>query len=281
MALAPEPLDRHRLTATLAALRQAGRKALNTYIAAGDPVPEATVPAMRALVAGGADIIELGVPFSDPEADGPAIQAASERALANGIALVDVLDSVAAFRRSDTATPIVLMGYLNVFLKMGYGSFCRRAAAAGVDGVIVVNMPPEEAAAFKAQLDAQGLDLVLLLAPTTTTSRAAAIAAQASGFLYYVSYKGVTGAQRLDADAIADKLAQLRPQLRGLPVLVGFGIKDGPTAAKVARHADGVVVGSALVETMGSVAPAAIAARLTAQVRAIRVALDAVGEASE
>lgn len=264
-----------RLAATLSALRAAGRKALNTYIAAGDPTQQATVPAMRALVAGGADIIELGVPFSDPEADGPAIQAASERALANGVALTDVLALVAEFRKVDAATPVVLMGYLNVFLKMGIARFCRSAALAGVDGVIVVNMPPEEAGEFKAQLMAEGLDLVLLLAPTTTASRAAAIAAQASGFLYYVSYKGVTGAGHLDADAIGARLAQLRPGLRDLPLLVGFGIKDGATAAQVAQHADGVVVGSALVETMGSARTAEIPARLTAQVEEIRRALDA------
>lgn len=264
-----------RLAATLSALRTAGRKALNTYIAAGDPTQQETVPAMCALVAGGADIIELGVPFSDPEADGPAIQAASERALANGVALTDVLALVGEFRKADAATPVVLMGYLNVFLKMGIGRFCRSAALAGVDGVIVVNMPPEEAGEFKAQLMAEGLDLVLLLAPTTTASRAAAIAAQASGFLYYVSYKGVTGAGHLDADAIGARLAQLRPGLRDLPLLVGFGIKDGATAAQVAQHADGVVVGSALVETMGSARTTEIPARLTAQVAEIRRALDA------
>ena len=275
MTSASDSRHPQRLAATLSALRTTGRKALNTYIAAGDPTQQATVPAMRALVAGGADIIELGVPFSDPEADGPAIQAASERALANGIALTDVLALVAEFRKVDAATPVVLMGYLNVFLKMGIARFCRSAALAGVDGVIVVNMPPEEAGEFKAQLMAEGLDLVLLLAPTTTASRAAAIAAQASGFLYYVSYKGVTGASHLDTDAIGARLAQLRPGLRDLPLLVGFGIKDGATAAQVAKHADGVVVGSALVETMGSARTAEIPARLTAQVGEIRRTLDA------
>lgn len=271
-----KPQHPQRLAATLSMLRSGGRKALNTYIAAGDPTPEATVPAMRALVAGGADIIELGVPFSDPEADGPAIQAASERALANDITLTDVLAAVSAFRKVDAATPVLLMGYLNVFLKMGLERFCRGAALAGVDGVIVVNMPPEEAGEFRAQLTAQGLDLVLLLAPTTTTSRAAVIAAAASGFLYYVSYKGVTGARHLDTDSIARQLARLRPALGDLPLLVGFGIKDGATAAQVARHADGVVVGSALVETMGGTRTADIPARLTAQVREIRAALDSL-----
>ena len=262
----------HRLTG----LRRARRKALNTFITAGDPVPEATVPAMHALVAGGADIIELGVPFSDPEADGPTIQAGSERALANGTTLGDVLAMAAAFRTTDQQTPIVLMGYLNVFLKMGYGTFCAAAVEAGVDGVIVVNMPPEEAPEFKAELAARGLDLVLLLAPTTTAERAALIAGQASGFVYYVSYKGITGAAHLDADAVGERLGAIRSRLGELPVLVGFGIKDGASAAAIAAHADGVVVGSILVHTMGTTDAVDIPSRLTAQVLDIRAALDAL-----
>ena len=190
------------------------------------------------------------MPFSDPEADGPAIQAASERALANGVRLVDVLRMASEFRRQDAATPIVLMGYLNQFLKRGYAAFCDAAQTAGVDGVIVVNMPPEECAPFKAELADRNMDLILLVAPTTTPERAATIARQASGFLYYVSYKGITGAQEADADAIRNRLEALRPHTRELPVLVGFGIKDGTSAARVAPCADGVVVGSALVRTM-------------------------------
>lgn len=264
-----------RLASRLAERRGAGRKALATFVTAGDPDAAATVPAMHALVAGGADLIELGVPFSDPEADGPAIQAASERALAQGATLALVLDMAARFRATDAATPVLLMGYLNQFLKMGYGAFCERAAAAGVDAAIVVNMPPEEAAGFKAEARRCGLDLVFLLSPTTTGARAAAIAAEASGFLYYVSFKGVTGAAGLDAAAIGARLAALRPHTGELPVLVGFGIRNGAAAAQVAAHADGVVVGSALVETMGAAPKDAIPARLTAQVREIRNALDA------
>ncbi|MDE0038076.1 MAG: tryptophan synthase subunit alpha [Gammaproteobacteria bacterium] len=251
-----------------------GRKALNTYIVAGDPSPEVTVPAMHALVRGGADLIELGVPFSDPEAEGPTIQAGIERALAHDVTLADVLDMMSAFRSDDRDTPVVLMGYLNPFLRMGYEAFCKRAAHAGVDGIIVVNLPAEEAGTFRGALHRRHMDLVLLVAPTTTAERAAYIAAQGSGFLYYVSYKGVTGARRADARAVAKRLTEVRAAARGLPVLVGFGIKDGASAAGIAPHADGVVVGSALVETMGCTAAASIPDRLQAQVREIRDALN-------
>ncbi|MDE0660582.1 MAG: tryptophan synthase subunit alpha [Gammaproteobacteria bacterium] len=263
-----------RLGRRFAALAGAGRKALNTYIVAGDPAPEVTVPAMHALVRGGADLIELGVPFSDPEAEGPTIQAGIERALAHHVTLADVLDMMSAFRKADQDTPVVLMGYLNPFLRMGYEAFCTRAADAGVDGVIVVNLPPEEAVTLRDSLRVQGMDLVLLVAPTTTPERAAYIAEQGSGFLYYVSYKGVTGARHADATAVAARLTGIRDAARGLPVLVGFGIKDGASAAGIAPHADGVVVGSALVDTMGSTAVAEIPHCLQAQVREIRDALD-------
>lgn len=264
-----------RLSVRLAALEGANRKALATFVTAGDPMPSATVPAMGALVRGGADIVELGVPFSDPEADGPTIQAASERALAHGITLADVFDMVAEFRLGDDATPVVLMGYLNQFAKMGYAAFCSRAKQAGVDGVIVVNMPPEESAPFKKELRANDMDMVLLMAPTTTEARARLIAEHASGFIYYVSYKGITGARRPDADAIGERLAVLRHHAAGKPVLVGFGIADGTAAASIAPHAHGVVVGSALVNTMASTPPAEIPDRLQAQVAEIRAALDA------
>ena len=264
-----------RLSVRLAETKRVGRKALATFVTAGDPMPSATVPAMRALVRGGADIVELGVPFSDPEADGPTIQAASERALAHGVTLADVFDMVAEFRREDDPTPVVLMGYLNQFAKMGYAAFCARAGEAGVDGVIVVNMPPEESAPFKAELRANDMDMVLLMAPTTTEERARLIAEHASGFLYYVSYKGITGARRPDAEAIGERLAVLRRHAAGKPVLVGFGIADGAAAASIAPHADGVVVGSALVHTMASTPPAEIPDRLQAQVAEIRAALDA------
>lgn len=265
-----------RLSARFAEFKPLRRKALSAFVTAGDPTPSATVPAMCALARGGADIVELGVPFSDPEADGPTIQAASERALAHGVALSDVLDMVAEFRRGDDATPVVLMGYLNLFAKMGYAAFCSRAAAAGMDGVIVVNMPPEESAPFGAELRANGLDMVLLMAPTTTEQRAALIAEHATGFIYYVSYKGITGARRPDADAIGQRLAALRPHIAGMPVLVGFGISDGPAAASIAPHADGVVVGSALVNTMASAPLADLPDKLEAQVADIRAALDAL-----
>ena len=265
-----------RLTTRLAALKAAQRKALNTFVTAGDPALDATVPAMHALVRGGADIIELGVPFSDPEADGPVIQAASERALANGVQLADVVRMCGEFRRRDAATPVVLMGYLNQFLKYGYAAFCADASTAGVDGVIVVNMPPEECAAFKAELAARDMDLILLVAPTTTPARLAQIAKHATGFVYYVSYKGITGAQRADAQAVGARLGALRERTGELPVLVGFGIKDGAAAARVAPHADGVVVGSALVQTMADAPVVAIPAHLEAQVRDIRAALDAL-----
>ena len=265
-----------RLAATLATLKAQGRKALSAFVTAGHPTLDATVPAMRALARGGADVIELGVPFSDPEADGPAIQAAAEQALANGATLARALDMTRAFRGEDAGTPVVLMGYLNPFLKKGIGNFCAAACAAGVDGVIVVNLPAEECAPFKAALDAEGLDLIQLVAPTTPPARAAIIAERASGFLYYVSYKGITGARAADPGAVGERIAALRPRLGGLPVLVGFGIAGGASAARVAAHADGVVVGSALVRTMASGDVASIPARLEAQAREIRAALDAI-----
>ena len=263
-----------RLVRCLAALKATQRKALNTFITAGDPSMAATVPAMHALVRGGADIIELGVPFSDPEADGPAIQLSSERALAIGTTLRDVLDMVAAFRTSDTATPVLLMGYLNVLLKMGLAEFASAAGKAGVDGVILVNLPPEEAAEVKELLAAQSMDLVLLAAPTTTPERARMIASVASGFLYYVSFRGTTGANLLDPETVGQAVTRLR-EATELPILVGFGIRDGDSARRVAAVADGVVVGTALVTTMGEAPPEEIPARLEAQVRSLRQALDA------
>lgn len=263
-----------RLVQCLAALKGAQRKALNTFITAGDPAKAATVPAMHALVRGGTDIIELGVPFSDPEADGPAIQLSSERALAQGTTLRDVLEMVATFRQSDTATPVLLMGYLNVVLKMGLARFASAAGKAGADGVIFVNLPPEEATEVKELLAAQSMDLVLLAAPTTTPDRARLIASVASGFLYYVSFRGTTGANLLDPEAVGQAVTRLRPST-DLPILVGFGIRDGDSARRVAAFADGVVVGTALVTTMGEAPPDEVPARLEAQVRSLRQALDA------
>lgn len=269
-----------RIATKLAALEAAGKKALNTFITAGDPVLAATVPAMQALVAGGADLIELGVPFSDPEAEGPSIQASSERALKHGVTLSWVMQCVAAFRRDDDDTPVILMGYLNQFLKMGLEAFVDRAHQAGVDGVIIVNLPPEEAGEFDALLKARDMDLVLLAAPTTTPERAALIGAKGRGFLYYVSFKGTTGADLLDPDDVGRVVAGLRTAT-ALPILVGFGIKDADSARRVAEHADGVVVGSALVDAMATTDPEHIPEVLTAKVRELRDALDSLSSTAE
>lgn len=236
-----------RITALFERLRGEGRTALIPFVTAGDPSPDVTLPLMHRMVAAGADLIELGVPFSDPIADGPVIQRATERALHAGVRLRDVLDMVRAFRAEDSTTPVVLMGYLNPIEIMGAETFAAEAAAAGVDGALVVDVPPEEAAELAGLLRPQGLDLVYLLAPTSDAERIARIGGVASGFVYYVAVKGVTGAGNLDIDAVAAKLAEIRARIP-LPVGVGFGIKDGPSAARVARVADAVIVGSAIVQ---------------------------------
>ena len=230
--------------------RAAGRKLLIPYVTAGDPHPDATVPLMQAMVQAGADIIELGVPFSDPMADGPVIQAACERALAQGVSLGMILDQVCAFRTEDTRTPVVLMGYLNPIEAMGYGKFVSAAQAAGVDGVLIVDLMPEESEILQPLLHQQGLDSVYLVAPTTTETRMDEIARRASGYLYYVSLKGVTGADRLDVGSVAERVATLRRHTR-LPIAVGFGIRDAESAGRVGAIADAVVVGSALVSLIG------------------------------
>lgn len=264
-----------RLGEAMAARRAAGGKALTAFITAGDPVPEATVPALRALVRGGADIVELGVPFSDPEAEGPSIQRSSERALANGVTLSGVLDMARDFRDADDATPVVLMGYLNSVMRMGYETFASRAREAGVDGLILVNLPPEEAGPAQAALARRDIDLIFLVAPTTSRERAERIAARGSGFIYYVSLKGVTGANHLDAADVGRNISALREVCR-LPVQVGFGIKDAESARAVARVADGIVVGSALVDIMGDrgADPDSIPAALEARVSELRDAID-------
>lgn len=267
----------NRLDVRLQERRDAGSKALLTFITAGDPTPEVTVPALHALVDGGADVLELGVPFSDPEAEGPAIQASSERGLAQGMTLRGCLDMVREFRSTETRTPVVLMGYLNPVLAMGAEAFASAAAEAGVDAVILVNLPPEEAQDILGALDRYHIRLIFLVAPTTTAKRAGIILERAAGFVYYVSLKGITGADNLDPDAVGEKLRWLRG-LTDLPVMVGFGIKDGAAAEAVARHADGAVVGSALVTTMAACAsaPEEIPARLAAQARELRTALDRI-----
>ncbi len=228
-------------------LAQTGRKALIPFITAGDPNPDFTVPMLHAMVAAGADILELGVPFSDPMADGPVIQRASERALAYRVSLHQVLRMVAEFRREDDTTPIVLMGYLNPIECMGYGAFVEAAKEAGVDGVLTVDLPPEEAEEEMLPLLHQaGIDPIFLLAPTSTPERIEKADRAGRGYLYYVSLKGVTGAGHLDVDEVARKVSGIQA-LAELPVGVGFGVKDPKTAARMASLADAVVVGSALV----------------------------------
>jgi tryptophan synthase alpha chain len=265
----------NRLDERFAELRRQGRKALVPFITAGDPEPAVTVPALHALVRGGADVLELGIPFSDPEAEGPVIQAASERALHQGMTLRRTLTMVETFRRDDARTPVVLMGYLNSVLAMGAAPFADAAAAAGVDGLIMVNLPPEEAGELAPELGRAGIRLIYLVAPTTTEPRARMILDHGGGFVYYVSLKGITGADHLDRDDVGAKLRWLKG-MTTLPVVVGFGIKDGASARAVAREADGVVIGSALVATMGApgLAAEAIPARLETQLAEIRRALD-------
>ncbi|MCX8049832.1 MAG: tryptophan synthase subunit alpha [Methylohalobius sp.] len=237
-----------RIQACFARLAAQGRKALIPFLTAGDPDPKFTLPWLSAMVAAGADILELGVPFSDPMADGPVIQRASERALAHKVSLKRVLELVAQFRLRDQITPIVLMGYLNPIECMGYRAFVATAKQAGVDGVLVVDLPPEEAKERMLPLLYQaGIDPIFLLAPTSTPERIRHADALGRGYLYYVSLKGVTGAGHLDLEDVATKLGMVR-SLTHLPIGVGFGVKDASTAASVAKLADAVVVGSALVQ---------------------------------
>jgi tryptophan synthase alpha chain len=230
------------------------KKALIPYIVAGDPHPEVTVAMMHELVSQGADMIELGVPFSDPMAEGPVIQLAHERALAFNVSLTDILAMVTEFRQRDQATPVVLMGYANPVEKMGYARFAEQASLAGVDGLLTVDMPPEEATDLNAALKAVEIDSIFLIAPTTTAQRIKQIADLATGYLYYVSLKGVTGAGNLDVDSVTAKVAQIK-SISNLPVTVGFGIKDSQSAAAISRLAEGVVVGSALVSRCADCQP--------------------------
>jgi tryptophan synthase alpha chain len=242
-----------RIAPVLDRLRRDGRKALIPYVTAGDPFADATVDVLHGLVEGGADVIELGVPFSDPMADGPVIQKASERALARGIGMPQVLDIVRGFRERDTRTPIVLMGYANPIerfdQRLGAGAFVREAARAGVDGVLVVDYPPEECGEFAAALKSAGIDIIFLLAPTSTDARIREVAHLASGYVYYVSLKGITGAGHLDVSAVAQAMPRIQAHVK-LPVGVGFGIRDAATARAVAKVADAVVIGSRLVQIL-------------------------------
>jgi tryptophan synthase alpha chain len=258
-------------------LKAGGKKALIPFITAGDPIPEITVELMHDLVSAGADIIELGVPFSDPMAEGPVIQRACERALEYHVSLGDVMKMVARFREVDSETPVVLMGYLNPIEVMGYETFAERAAEAGVDGVLVVDIPPEEGDELLQSLRTRELDQIYLVAPTSTPERIRRICDASGGFVYYVSLKGVTGASHLDLAMVEEKLQAIRANT-GLPVGVGFGIKNAETAASISRVADAVVVGSALVSRVEALAaePEKIGAALREVLAAMRQAMDAV-----
>jgi len=263
-----------RIDGAFAALAARGRKALIPYITAGEPHADTTAQIMSAMAAAGADVIELGVPFSDPMADGPVIQKSSERALARGIGLADVLAMVREFRASDRETPVVLMGYANPIERYGVERFVADAKGAGVDGVLVVDYPPEECVEFAASLRQAGIDPIFLIAPTSSDARIASVAEAGRGYVYHVSLKGVTGAGHFDIDAVKDMIPRIKAHVR-LPVGVGFGIRDGATARAVADVADAVVIGSALVQSIegtGRDEAPRIAGRFVADIRA---ALDA------
>ncbi|MES2936508.1 MAG: tryptophan synthase subunit alpha [Pseudomonadota bacterium] len=266
-----------RIDATFAALKAQGRKALIPYITAGYPYADITPELMHAMRAAGADVIELGVPFSDPMADGPVIQRAGEQALALGIGMAQVLEMVRSFRERDATTPVVLMGYANPVerydLKHGKHAFARDAAVAGVDGVLIVDYPPEECGEFAAQLKSHGLDLIFLLAPTSTAERMREVARIASGYVYYVSLKGVTGAGNLDTAAVEQALPRIREHVK-IPVGVGFGIRDADSARAVGRVADAVVIGTKVIQVVEGLPRAAAAAALGDFLRGIRTALD-------
>lgn len=262
-----------RIQTTFDKLKLHKRKALIPFFTAGDPDPKLTVPLLHALVEAGADVIELGVPFSDPMADGPTIQRASERALKHHVSLHQVLDMVAEFRRSNTGTPIVLMGYGNPIEAMGWEMFAKRCAEVGVDGVLTVDFPPEESHEAFAHLDKHGIDPIFLLAPTSNDARVERVAKMARGYVYYVSLKGVTGAGNLDLSAIEQKIPQLRKYIK-LPIGVGFGIRDATTALGVAKLCDGVVVGSRIVEEIENSAEQDVVANVSKLVRELRQAVN-------
>jgi tryptophan synthase alpha chain len=263
-----------RIQPCFEALRKAKRKALIPYITAGDPQPSLTVPLMHALVEAGADILELGVPFSDPMADGPVIQRSSERALANGVGLRDVIAMVRQFRERDHGTPIVLMGYANPVEAMGVERFVAQAESAGVDGVIIVDYPPEECEQFCGLARAHGIDPIFLLAPTSTERRIQEVGRTGSGYLYYVSLKGVTGAGNLDLAEVAARIPKIRAATH-LPIGVGFGIRDPESARQIAQTADAVVIGSRIIQEIESAGAEHAVARIKDLVRPIRAALDA------
>ncbi|MEO5695871.1 MAG: tryptophan synthase subunit alpha [Burkholderiaceae bacterium] len=262
-----------RIAATFAALRRDGRKALIPYVTAGDPYADATVEIMEAMAKAGADVIELGVPFSDPMADGPVIQKAGERALARGVGLSRILVMVAQFRTVDTSTPVVLMGYANPIERYGIERFADDAAASGVDGVLVVDYPPEECAEFAGLLTSRGIDPIFLLAPTSTEARIREVGRIATGYVYYVSLKGVTGAGNIDIAGVAAAVPRIRAHVK-VPVGVGFGIRDAASARAVAEVADAVVIGTALVQLLEGASRDNVAATAAGFIAGIRAALD-------
>ena len=262
-----------RIAAVFERLGREGRKALIPFVTAGDPDRESILPIMHALVAGGADVIELGVPFSDPMADGPVIQRSSERALKHGVSLKDVIGKVAEFRKTNAETPVVLFGYANPVEALGLERFADAAKAAGADGALIVDYPPEEAETLVDLLDARGLDTIFLLSPTTTDDRLAQVAALGRGYLYYVSLKGVTGAANIDLDDVSSRIARIRSHTK-LPVGVGFGIRDPETARRIAGIADAVVIGSRLVQEIEASRREEVAARVTAFMKGIRQGMD-------
>lgn len=262
-----------RIQSTLSVLAAKNKKGLIPFITAGDPSPELTVPLMHALVAGGADIIELGVPFSDPMADGPVIQRASERALLKGVGMRDVLGFVAEFRAANQTTPVVLMGYANPIERMGVDAFIQAAKAAGVDGVLVVDYPPEECEDFAAAMKLQDMDTIFLLAPTSTDERIEKVGKIASGYVYYVSLKGVTGSGALDLDAVAAMIPRIKKHVQ-VPVGVGFGIRDAATAKAIASVSDAVVIGSRIIQELESTPPEQGVAAVQAFIAGVRQALD-------
>ena len=262
-----------RIQSKFAVLKKQGRKALIPFVTAGDPNPKITVSLMHALVASGADVLELGVPFSDPMADGPVIQRASERALKHNVGLRDVLQMVADFRSKDAVTPVVLMGYGNPIEAMGWEKFSKRCAEVGVDGVLTVDFPPEESHDAFEFLQANGIDPIFLIAPTTNEARIALVAKLARGYVYYVSLKGVTGAGNLDLAAIAQKIPQLRKHI-SLPIGVGFGIRDAETARAVSALCDGVVVGSRIVQEIENSKEQQVLENVSRLVTELRTAID-------
>ena len=262
-----------RIQGRFESLAKAKRKALIPYITAGDPHPSLTVPLMRALVEAGADILELGVPFSDPMADGPVVQRASERALRHGVGLSDVLSMVKDFRKADPATPVVLMGYANPLEAMGAERFVAAAKSAGVDGVIVVDYPPEECREFAALARENDIDPIFLLAPTSTGKRIEEVARNGSGYLYYVSLRGVTGAANIDFSEIKERIPAIRKATR-MPIGVGFGIRDAQSAQRVAEAADAVVIGSRIIQEIEAAGAEQAVSRVKAFLKPIRRALD-------